>query len=272
MVLFSGLIGATLVRFAPGFGVDERSMDSRFSAHTQAAINREHDRDRNPILYYLRFGTGILQGDFGHSAVYGQPVGRLIRERAPITFEAVAQGLAAGWSAAFLLGMLAALSPRGAVLLPTLAVNGALLSVPSGVLATLCVLAHLPPGLAIGGVILPRAFPHAYEQLRSALGAPHVSMARARGLAPARLFAFHVIPAAVPPLIALVAVSITIAFGASIPIEALADSPGLGQMAWRAALGRDLPVLVSVTLLLTAVAVCANVAADLVMLRGPRAA
>ena len=35
-------------------------------------------------------------------------------------------------------------------------------------------------------------------------------------------------------------------------------------MAWRAALGRDMPILVIVTLLLTSMAACANVAADLV--------
>jgi peptide/nickel transport system permease protein len=69
------------------------------------------------------------------------------------------------------------------------------------------------------------------------------------------------------PLVALGGVSITLAFGASIPIEALADSPGLGQLAWQAALGRDLSVLVTITLLLTAITVVANVLADLTLTR-----
>jgi peptide/nickel transport system permease protein len=60
---------------------------------------------------------------------------------------------------------------------------------------------------------------------------------------------------------------VTLAFGASIPIEALSDSPGMGQLAWRAALGRDVPVLVTVTLLLTAVTVFSNVIADIAMAR-----
>ena len=62
-------------------------------------------------------------------------------------------------------------------------------------------------------------------------------------------------------------------FGASIPVEALADSPGMGQLAWRAALGRDIPLLVSITLLLTAVTTAANLLSDIAMLRaGVRAA
>jgi peptide/nickel transport system permease protein len=92
-------------------------------------------------------------------------------------------------------------------------------------------------------------------------------MARSRGLAPARLFLFHVVPPALMPLVALAGVSVTLAFGASIPVEAIADVPGIGQLAWRAALGRDLPVLVAVTLLLTVITVGANLLADLVLAR-----
>jgi ABC-type dipeptide/oligopeptide/nickel transport system permease component len=78
------------------------------------------------------------------------------------------------------------------------------------------------------------------------------------------VFLFHAVPTVLPPLLALAGVSAILGFSASIPIEALADSPGIGQLAWRAALGRDLPVLVSITLLLTAVAVLANMLADIV--------
>ncbi len=236
---------------APGFGVDERSLDARLSAPTLSAITREHEGERNAIIFYFRFLRGLLRGDFGHSAVFGQPVGRLIRERATATVQAVLAGLIIGWCAALVLAAAAALSQRAAVLAPAMTFSGLLLSVPSAVLATVCLLLQLSPATAIAAVVFPRVFPHAYEQMRAALGSPHVLMARAGGLAPTRLFLFHVIPAALPALVALVGVSVTLAFGASIPIEALADSPGLGQLAWRAALGRDLPVLVSLTLLLT---------------------
>ena len=47
-----------------------------------------------------------------------------------------------------------------------------------------------------------------------------------------------------PQLLALAGVTVSLAFGAAIPVEAIADSPGVGQLAWQAALGRDLPVLV----------------------------
>jgi peptide/nickel transport system permease protein len=72
-----------------------------------------------------------------------------------------------------------------------------------------------------------------------------------------------VLPIAAPPLLALLGVSFTIAFGAAIPIEALCDSPGLGQLAWHAALSRDLPLIVNITLIVSLVMFAANSLADM---------
>jgi peptide/nickel transport system permease protein len=135
------------------------------------------------------------------------------------------------------------------------------------VLATVCLLLQVPPAIAIAAVVLPRVFPYIHEQLWDSWAASHVLMARAKGLGASRVFIFHVIPPTLLPVFALASVSVTLAFGASIPIEALSDSPGIGQLAWRAALGRDLPVLVTITLLLTAVTVIVNALADLMSAR-----
>jgi peptide/nickel transport system permease protein len=64
-------------------------------------------------------------------------------------------------------------------------------------------------------------------------------------------------------LLALAGVSCGIALGATIPVEVMCDSPGIGQLAWKAAMARDLPLLVTLTLLIAAVTLSANLAADL---------
>jgi len=56
----------------------------------------------------------------------------------------------------------------------------------------------------------------------------------------------------------LLGVSLSLAFGAAIPIEALCDSPGVGQLAWQAALNRDLPLMMTLTMAITMVTVAAN--------------
>jgi peptide/nickel transport system permease protein len=267
ILVVSGLCGATLVRLAPGFGIDERALDPRLSWQTRQSIDGEHASEQNPFRFYAQFLAGMLRGDAGRSVVFGEPVGQLIRERLPATLRAVLFGLALGWCAALVCAGGAALHRRAASTVAAMALSGTLLSTPSALLAIACLLLRAPPAIAIAAVIFPRIFPYAYWQLRSNLTAPHVVMAQGRGLSPTRLFVFHVVPPALMPLVALAGVSVPLAFGASIPVEAIADVPGIGQLAWRAALGRDLPVLVAVTLLLTAITVSANLAADLVLTR-----
>jgi len=263
--LISGLAGATLVRFAPGFGVDERAMDARLSPESVRALERQHEGERNPLLFYGRYLFGMMRGDAGQSTIYRLPVRQLIGERAGITTRNVIVGLTVAWVVALVFASASALSGRAAAVLTAMTISGALLSIPSALLATVCLLLQLSPATAIAAVVFPRVFPHAYEQLRNSLATPHVVMARARGLTETRVFLYHAVPSALLPILALAGVSVTLAFGASIPIEALADSPGIGQLAWRAALGRDLPVLVSITLMLTAITVIVNALADIAL-------
>jgi len=264
VLLISGLAGATLIRIAPGFGIDEQALDARLSPRSLEALEHERAGERNPLAFYLRFLAGLLHGEAGRSSVFGQPVAALIRERMPRTLGMVLAGLGLGWSAGVLLGAASVLAGRGATIPAIWLGSGILLSIPSAVLATACLVAELPPACAIAGVVFPRVFPHAYEQFRAAQSRPHVFTARARGLPATRVFLFHIVPTAMLPIVALAGVSAILAFGASIPIEALSDSPGIGQLAWRAALGRDVPVLVTITLMLTALTVLANMLTDIV--------
>ena len=80
---------------------------------------------------------------------------------------------------------------------------------------------------------------------------PHVLAARARGLSELRILFWHVVPVVAPQLLAVAGVSVSLAVGAAIPVEALCGLAGVGQLAWQAALARDLPLLVNITVLMT---------------------
>src|ERR1035441_9011330 len=84
-VLLGGLLGATLVRLGPGFGVDERELDSRLSAGSQQAIRTERARDNNIASFYFRYLAGLVRGDFGFSRSLNRPVSELLKERLPLT-------------------------------------------------------------------------------------------------------------------------------------------------------------------------------------------
>jgi len=99
----------------------------------------------------------------------------------------------------------------------------------------------------------------------SAYQSPHVLAAQAKGLSGLRVLLAHVVLPAAPQLAALAGISVTLAFGASIPIEVVSDSPGIGQLAWRAALERDLPLLINITILIALMTLIVNSLADLAL-------
>mgnify|MGYP002626852828 FL=1 len=65
--------------------------------------------------------------------------------------------------------------------------------------------------------------------------------------------------------------TVSLGFGASIPLEVVGGVPGMGQLAWQAAMARDLPLLVAVTMAVTAVTLLASAAADLLQSAGEAA-
>src|SRR5260370_15303762 len=121
----------------------------------------------------------------------------------------------------------------------TTAFNSLLLSLPSAVVAMLAVHLRTPVFFAIAVVVFPRLYGYIRNLLVRSYDQPHVLAARARGLGTSSILLRHVLPLAAPPLLALLGVSVAISFGASIPIEALCDSPSLGQLAWHASRTRQ---------------------------------
>jgi peptide/nickel transport system permease protein len=272
-VLLGGFLSATLVRLAPGFDVDERQLDPRLNSQSIRALQESRLEQRNIFRFYFHFLQRAARGDLGTSISLGQPVSALLRERSPLTLRLVAIGLLLSWTAAMALALSAAWLRVSAYDALTTVISGIFLCVPAAVLALLSVLWNLPGSLAIGLIVFPRVYRYARNLLAKAYSLPHIVTARAKGLSESRILFWHVIPAAGPQLLAVAGVSVSLAVGAAIPVEALCGLAGIGQLAWQAALARDLPLLVNITVLVTLVILLANSAADLIghMLRGQQA-
>jgi peptide/nickel transport system permease protein len=268
-VLLGGLLGATLVRMGPGFGVDERELDSRFSADSQQAIRAERAKDNNIALFYVRYIAGFVRGDFGFSRSLNRPVAELLRQRLPLTLESLGMGVFGGASLGLLLALLTVWwRAPGADFVPAV-LSGLCLAAPAAVIAL--VLLWMGPWIgqasrwAIVLVVFPHVYRYAKNQLIATSQSPHVAAAEARGLSSWRVLWAHVFTPAAPQLAALAGISVSLAFGASIPIEVICDSPGVGQLAWRAAMDRDLPLLVTITVLVALMTLVVNSAADLAL-------
>jgi peptide/nickel transport system permease protein len=257
------LFSATLVRFAPGFGVHERELDPRWSAQSVEAIRQKEMVDEGLAPFYLHYLSALVHGDLGQSESLKRPVSELLRQRLPVTAGSIVRGLCVAWLAAAVLASLGLASRSWFYEASGTAFSSLLLSLPSAVVAMLAIHLRVPVFCAIGIVVFPRLHRYIRSLLIRSYDQPHVLAARARGLRSGAIFWRYVLPLAAPPLLALLGVSFAIAFGAAIPVEALSDSPGLGQLAWQAALSRDLPLIVNVTLIVCLVMLAANWFADL---------
>lgn len=250
------------MRFGPGFEADEQQLDPRLNVESIQALQQSHESERSVVPFYLHFLARMATGDFGVSRSLARPVKELLSSRLPVTFKLMGTGILGGW----LLGLAMAFSTV-AVRKPLYdfactAVTTAFLCVPTAVLAVLLFYTNGPARFAIALLIFPKVFRYTRELLADAYAQPHVLAARARGLGSATIVFRHVTPWIAPQLFALAGVSLGVAFGAAIPIEVLCDLPGVGQLAWMAALSRDLPVLVALTILIAVVTQLANAAAD----------
>jgi peptide/nickel transport system permease protein len=268
--LLGGLLSATLVRLAPGFDSDERALDPHLNAQSVQALRDARHRDDNILHFYISYMKRAADGDLGTSLALGQPVRILLRQRIPLTVRLLGGGLGLSWILGLTLALIAAWLRLSIYDTMTTVITGTLLCLPAAVLALLSVLWNVPGSIAIAFIVFPHTYRYARNLLVKAYSRPHILAARAKGLGEARILFWHVIPVVMPQLLALAGVSVSMAIGATIPVEALCGLPGIAQLAWQAALARDLPLLVNITVLVTLVTLLANSGADVIgsMFRG----
>jgi len=262
VMLMASFAGAMLMRLAPGFTSDDQELNSGLSAQSIQAIRQARADDANIPRFYARYLGSLLKGDLGTSRALNQPVKQLLRERLPVTLFNLVFALGAGW----LLGLFLAIATQTlrwrALTFLANGLSGTFISTPAAALALVFLLLRLPPAFAAALLVFPKIYRYTQNLLQQSSEMPHVLTARAKGAGPLRVLAWHVAPIALPQLIALIGVSISIGIGVLLPIEVVSDVAGIGQLAWQAAQSRDLPLLVNLTMVVTFVTVYATLISD----------
>jgi peptide/nickel transport system permease protein len=262
IMLMASFAGAMLMRLAPGFASDEQELNSGLSNESIQAVRQARQSDANIPGFYGHYLAALLKGDLGTSRSLNQPVKDLLRERLPVTLFNLAYALAAGWLLGLALAIAAQTLRWPALKFLANGLSGSFISTPAAALALIFLLLRLPPASAAALLVFPKIYRYTQNLLEQSSEMPHVLTARAKGAGPLRVLAWHIAPMALPQLIALVGVSISIGIGVLLPIEVVSDVPGIGQLAWQAAQSRDLPLLVNLTMIVTFVTVCSTLISD----------
>jgi peptide/nickel transport system permease protein len=93
-------------------------------------------------------------------------------------------------------------------------------------------------------------------------GAPHVAIARAKGLSPAQVTRRHVLRNALIPVLTLLGLSLPALFSGAVFIEAIFAWPGVGRIMVEAVGGRDYPVIMAATAVSATLVVLGNLLAE----------
>jgi peptide/nickel transport system permease protein len=251
VVLAGGFIAAALVLYSPGFDSIPEDLNPEISPETLRLLHAQHDRANSLPVFYARYLIAALKGDFGISQNLRQPVADLVRRRAPVTLRLILWGTAGGWILGSLLAWMAVWTRRTALEAAAYSASGLLLAIPPAVLALAFLFWQAPLALALALALLPRLFGTLRALLDDCYSSPALLAARSRGVKPLLLATRYVLAPAAPQLTALLGVALVLAFGSSIPIEALCDVPGIGALALGAATSRDMPLLCGLALMIT---------------------
>lgn len=258
---------------------------------------RELGIDRAAALRYLEWAGGAVRGDLGVSAHNGKPIATLVGDRLKNTLLLAACSLALGVPLAIGLGILTGLRRDGAADIAISTATIFAMTIPEFVSATVLIFvfsiwlgwvpgivtasASSPASAFFPGIVLPMVVltmvmtAHILRTVRSSvievLASDYVQMAILKGVPYRRLVLRHVLPNALLPAINVIALTIAWLLGGVVVVEKVFNYPGLGNYMIDAISDRDLPVVQAIALILAAVYVGVNLAADMLgMLLNPR--
>lgn len=286
------VITATFVMIQAAPGGLSILMNPNISAEEAARLGRNLGLDRPVHEQYVQWLGNFLRGDLGASLSYaGRPVGAMVVERLPATLKL---GLSAALFAVAVgvpLGVAAARHQNGYVDQAAGVVSGTLLATPNFWLGILLIvlfavqlewlpasgirtigsrgggladqLAHLVmPAVVLGTSTLAELTRYTRSAWLETMRQDYVRTARSKGLARGAVDRKHVLKNALIPVVTVFGVALPRLIGGSAVVETLFSWPGLGQLAVDAALRRDTPLILGVTVFVSLMVVVSNLVID----------
>jgi len=241
------------------------------------------------IVQYGRWIGGVVQGDFGISPITGRSVNSEILGQLPVSLELTVFAMILSTMIGIPLGILAAVHAnklwdfvvRSGLLVvfsvPIFVAGILLLLVGSRYLGPLYTSTYIPFGESITGnlrsLFLPAvsiSVPVAAMTMQmtrtnmlETLGQPYITMARAKGAKQTSILYIHALKNAMPPVLTLLGFQFGILLGGLFVVEAIFSLPGLGRGLLVAIGQRDFPLVMALTMVISAAFVIVNALVDI---------
>jgi ABC-type dipeptide/oligopeptide/nickel transport system permease component len=270
-----------IIRLIPGDPVAVLLGTSAGDAEVAARLRRQLGLDLPLPVQYGQWIVHLARGDFGYSYANQQSVASLIAASFPATLQLTVAALCLSLVFGGLLGVVAALRRNRAA--DTLAMSLALafMSIPSFWLGLLLILLFavtypifdVVGGTSLKGLVLPAvtlalgSMGFNARFIRSGLIAAqaqaHVVTARAKGLAPSRVFGRHVLRNALLPILTIIGLQVGQLLSGAVIVETVFSRPGIGRLLVQAILAKDYVTVQAVVLIIAGLYALTNFVVDL---------
>jgi ABC-type dipeptide/oligopeptide/nickel transport system permease component len=246
-----------------------------------ARVRHELGLDRPLLAQLITYFRNILTGHLGSSLISGQSIGTIIKEYAGNTLLLALSAAIFTSIVAIPLGVLAAVRRNSAFDQAVMLLAALGMGIPNFVLAIVLIVFfavnhRILPVSGSGDLkhlILPtvvlsaEAIAVSMRMMRSSmleqLGQEYIRTLRAKGLSGWRIIWHHAFRNALTPMISMSAIMMRTFLGYTLIVEVIFRWPGLGFQLVDSVLNRDYQVAEFLALLLTAVVILFNTAADI---------
>ncbi|ABD04843.1 Binding-protein-dependent transport systems inner membrane component [Rhodopseudomonas palustris HaA2] len=286
-----------LIHLAPGDPVQVIAGEmGGASAEVIAELRAKYGLDQSLLQQLFTYLGNVVQGDFGYSYYFNQPVLNLIAQRLPASLYLALSSLFTAVVIGTLLGVVSARRPNGALshvvtvlsltgyaapifwtglmllllfgsVWPVLPVSGMadVVNPKAGFAYALDVATHLVlPSLTLALVFIAQYSRLARVNMIDVLSADYVRTARAKGL-PERVVIFkHALRNALIPIVTVVGHQFGNLFAGAVLVETVFSWPGMGRLVFDSILRRDYPTLMAVLFFSAVMVIAANIITDLV--------
>lgn len=237
--------------------------------------------DRSLLEQYFSYIAAIPRGDLGISFTESRPAIQAVLERVPATLQLGLAALAIAIMLGVPLGILAALWRGGALdrFVMGFAVLG--FSIPNFFLAILLIvifalharwlpsagsdtLSHMIlPVITLASGTMGKLARFTRTSMLEVLGQPFVRTAHSKGLGQLYVTCRHVLPAAAIPVVTFLGFELGTVIAGAVVTESVFAWPGLGRLLVTSVAQRDLPVVQTIILVVSATLVVSNLLVDL---------
>lgn len=288
-VVFVTVLMFVLLHMLPG-GAAHAILGARATPLQIQIFNRTNHFDESLIVQYYHYIWQLLNGNLGFSYQLNQSVASLLGERIPKTLVLALFSLLAAILVGLPIGIIQALRRNRTFDYALTAVAFTLYGTPIFLLGLILVALfgvhwHLLPAqapqtnsvpqlferwqglvlpvLTLAGVTLATFTRYTRSSVIEVFAQDYIRTARAKGASDRRVVSRHVVRNACLPVVTMLGLYLPALFGGALVVEYLFNYPGMGLLLWTAAQSRDYPVLLGVTLVISAVTVLGSLLVDI---------